>query len=119
MSEGICFVYLIATVQNGAPSAPVKIGISANPMVRLAELQTGSPFRLMLLGMLATPSRQVAREAEKWIHFCHPDKALHGEWFDIEPFSAVSTLGYFVHDHFHENKIGIENWPRPQTDTAQ
>lgn len=100
MSDEICFVYVIAIVKDGKPSAPVKFGMSALPFARMRELQTGSAYPLVMLGMLAAPSRAAARDAERWLHFCHPEKAMAGEWFDIEPFMAVETLGYFVSERF-------------------
>jgi hypothetical protein len=100
--SGHCFVYVIATLRDGVPSSPVKFGISAQPFARMRELQTGSALPLIILGMLAAPTRTAARDAEQWLHSCYPDKALAGEWFDIDAWEAVEILGHFVSDRLGE-----------------
>jgi len=102
MSERPCYVYAIAVLQSGVPCKPVKIGMSYQPMARLRDLQVGSPVPLVIVGMLLTPDRSVARDAERFIHTCHPDQSLHGEWLNISPWYAVSMLGQFVGDKIDE-----------------
>jgi hypothetical protein len=91
-----CFVYAIATVKDGKPAPPVKIGISNMPYVRLKEMQTGSPAPLILVGMLMAPTREVALATEQFFHKCHPDLRKHGEWFSMSPWYAVGALGEFL-----------------------
>lgn len=109
MGERLCFVYAIGHVKDGQPSGPIKFGISDQPFARLRELQTGNPHQLCLLGMLSAPTRALAREWEQWIHFCHPDKAMSGEWFALDAWEGVEVLGYFVQskiaDHFGRGEI--------------
>ena len=97
-----CFIYAIAASKDGRPVSPVKVGISASPFVRLAELQTGSPVPLMLVGMLLAPHRSVALGAEQDFHANYPHQRLHGEWFDLPPYYVVGDLGHFLGD-----RIGI------------
>lgn len=102
MGEKLCYVYAVGHVRGGQPSGPVKFGMSDQPFARLRELQTGNPHQLCMLGMLAAPSRTLAREWEQFIHYCHPDKAMSGEWFDMDAWQGVETLGYFIHDKSSE-----------------
>lgn len=54
----------------------VKIGVSDNPNLRLRELQTGNPFRLKLLGVMAGEYM-----VEKELHSLFERFRLEGEWF--------------------------------------
>ncbi len=64
----------------------VKIGYSANWMQRIAELQTGCPFKLSLLYLM-----HGTRQIEHTIHQQFADLRLHGEWFRGAP-----TLIHFL-----------------------
>ena len=74
MAEG--FVYVVG---RGEPDDPVKIGWSGKPEERLAQLQTGSPHVLRLLGTHPGPDDQ-----ETFLHDRFAPIRLHGEWFLIE-----------------------------------
>lgn len=65
-------VYFIQAAESGR----VKIGIAANPVRRLAELQTGSPEPLRILGVIPGGAR-----LESQLHARFADDRLHGEWF--------------------------------------
>jgi hypothetical protein len=66
-------IYFIRNETNKA----IKIGFSTkDPIVRLAQLQTGSPDRLTLLGVI--PGRL---EDEKFLHARFGTCRLGGEWF--------------------------------------
>lgn len=94
MSRRNCkrWVYLI-----GSPDVRmVKIGMSADPKVRLEDMQTGSPVRLHLLWQ--TPG---GRALEAALHAYFAAYRTHGEWFDFgdeNPAALVATaavlLGY-------------------------
>jgi hypothetical protein len=60
-----------------------KVGISKNPISRLSELQTGCPFKLILIGTwyFREPSKM-----EKYIHLDLKKSGVHerGEWFRFE-----------------------------------
>jgi hypothetical protein len=87
-----CHVYIIAHMKGRVPCAPVKIGISASPERRVANLQTANPKPLVLLCTFATPVRDIAKVIESGFHEVMADKRLAGEWFDIPPMLAVELM---------------------------
>ncbi len=72
------FVYLI---QRGAGGA-VKIGYSAHPMRRIAQLQTGTPEKLRVLATLPGDM-----DLERTLHKRFAAYVLEGEWY--EPAQAI------------------------------
>lgn len=59
----------------------VKIGFTENdPLKRLSALQTGSPLKLRILGLIEGVSLQI----EKSIHQILADHRIIGEWFESE-----------------------------------
>jgi hypothetical protein len=59
----------------------IKIGQSCRLAKRLAELKTGSPFRLIVLGVIYTQDRETSIALERELHLAfHPIRAC-GEWF--------------------------------------
>lgn len=60
----------------GVDGGPIKIGRTlGNPSVRVAELQTGSPVPLRLVGILSGVRHEAA------FHARFAGERLHGEWF--------------------------------------
>jgi hypothetical protein len=57
----------------------VKFGVAVDPKSRFSGLQTGSPFRLELLGAIGCE-----RRIEKDIHAYCADHHLRGEWYRRE-----------------------------------
>lgn len=101
-SQSPCFIYAVATVIRGCPSAPVKIGVSSAPAVRLRELQTGSPHKLTIVFCAMLDSRDRAVRMERHAHEDAAPWAMAGEWFDIEPGYAVGLLAAgLVTEHGH------------------
>jgi hypothetical protein len=84
-----CSIYVIACVKDGKLSAPVKIGISSNVDKRLSGIQTSCPFELTIVGELFAPNRAVAQDVEQDFHAKQAKHRTRGEWFDIEPMTAV------------------------------
>lgn len=58
----------------------IKIGWAKDPSVRLAQLQTGSPVRLRLLGIVPG-----VKSLERDVHRRFGGLRLHGEWFKQSP----------------------------------
>lgn len=92
MSDDPCFAYVICRVRGDQYTGPVKIGISRSPNARLAQLQTGSPYKLALSACLLLSSRDEARAVERLQHEYHAEHAMAGEWFDIDPFTATGDI---------------------------
>ncbi len=59
----------------------VKIGIANDPEKRLAEMQTGSGFRLKLLATATLASRAEAMNLERDLHHAFRSRRVRGEWF--------------------------------------
>jgi hypothetical protein len=78
--DGRTAIYLIAD----DPSGPTKIGISNNPIKRLAQIQTSHFKKLWLYGIYWMPSRQTAETAEAWLlETVYKDRRLEGEWVKV------------------------------------
>ncbi len=75
------FVYVVEN-ELGA----CKIGISRDPIARLAALQTGSPHRLRIAHVAGTHC--TGFEIERQAHAFLAGRALGGEWFDCGPSAA-------------------------------
>jgi hypothetical protein len=71
------FVYVIHAVGTNR----IKIGYSADPEKRLAQLQTGSPYELKLLAQWPGTA-----EVEQRIHQRLAQYRCGGEWFSVPPF---------------------------------
>ena len=67
---------------------PTRIGVSKDPAARLKDLR--SPDELSLVW---EESRQNdAQQVERAAHYLLREKHLGGEWFDVSPENAVSTV---------------------------
>lgn len=69
-------VYFIQEGENG----PIKVGHAANPLHRLASLQTGNPRELRLVGSIPGGAKD-----EKRIHEWLSPWWIRGEWFHPDP----------------------------------
>lgn len=75
-----CIAEHVYFIQSGGQSGPLKIGVSANPLLRLRELQQGNPDRLEIIGTM--PGN---RRLERAYHELHDHIRIRGEWFAAEP----------------------------------
>lgn len=86
LGEGVSGVYVITGAHNMC-----KIGISTDPELRLAALQTGAHVRLKIHYVLAVKSidpRMIEAEAHRIL-----DKyRCAGEWFDVTPEMAEDAV---------------------------
>jgi len=69
-------VYFIQGLDGGA----IKIGVSFDPSERLSTLQTASPVKLRIIGLVAGGPRM-----ERALHARLSAHRLHGEWFTDAP----------------------------------
>ena len=60
---------------------PIKIGVANNVEVRMAELQIGNPYELILLASIPVSSRKRAEALEKSLHRKFAGQHIRGEWF--------------------------------------
>lgn len=93
------YVYFIQCGKGG----PIKIGLTDNPRNRLAALQTGSPWKYILLRVVSDVSGlpSNAQHYEQWAHKEFERYRLDGEWFE-----PVQKLLDFIKDPVSDN------WPR-------
>ena len=77
MSEYLQVVYFVRQGESG----PIKIGMTALAVLdgRLKQLQTGSPYPLLLLGVI-----EGGYELEQRLHKQFATYRLEGEWFDAQ-----------------------------------
>lgn len=61
-------------------TGPIKIGISSDPVRRLAEFGGWSPVPLELIGSVSGTWHD-----EQFLHDCLASHHLHGEWFNAAP----------------------------------
>jgi hypothetical protein len=76
------YTYFIQSEDGGN----IKIGSSRNPSARLSSLQTGSPVKLRLVGVIEKP-------IERELHSKFSEHRTHGEWF-----SPVKEILDFIKD---------------------
>lgn len=98
--NGIHFVYIISSIENGVPVAPCKIGITSSLVSRLAGIQTGNHKKLEIISAIQIPSREVVCVIESAIHEHFSDMRLNGEWFDVCPVDAAIGVCVLAHDAF-------------------
>lgn len=107
-----CGVYVITTDS----LYPCKIGISINPIKRLANLQTSHWRPLQISGYRWCESQADAVKVEAKAHDILTDegKALLGEWFDVRVEKAVEamewaalTLNVALNKHIPNDDVNI------------
>ena len=83
-------------VIGGARRGPVKIGMSASPEVRLANLQTSYPYRLTILARFSG-----GEDEEAAVHRLFRPDRLEGEWFrrSAEILQFIDMLNFRVAFH--------------------
>jgi predicted transcriptional regulator len=80
MSQVGAYVYFIKTA---ASPVMVKIGVAADPLARMADLQTGCPYDLSLAGKIPCLSQAHAFQIEKAAHRVFRKFHKRGEWFTV------------------------------------
>lgn len=86
------FVYIIATMRDGEPCGPVKVGITKSVAKRFGALQTASAHKLDVYFAAPVPDRVNAQNIEKGFHTVLRKHRMHGEWFDLPPAKAKVFL---------------------------
>lgn len=61
-----------------------KIGIAKSISSRIASMQTGNPYEIILKAEYRVESEVKARELEKELHTKYSSKQLVGEWFNLD-----------------------------------
>ena len=76
-------------------STNIKLGISGNPIERIAQLNQGNCRKLELLHCVPAPR---GFRSERLAH-SEAGEPLLGEWFDIEPLQAIEILDNVAAQH--------------------
>lgn len=85
-------VYFIAEDENPNYSAlRIKIGYSQDVERRARQLQTGSPYRLKLMGEIRLPESE-AKRLERALHKQYSEYRVIGEWFELDPNDVIDIL---------------------------
>lgn len=82
-------VYFIQAEHGG----PVKIGKALDPVARLAQIQSGNPYRLVVRHAEPVVS---GYSAERALHQIFRDYRMCGEWFRAHP--ALAAIGRCIPD---------------------
>ncbi|NOH82111.1 GIY-YIG nuclease family protein [Vibrio sp. RE86] len=100
-------VYFIAEDENGNYDClRIKIGISKNVPKRLAQLSTGSPYKLKLMGWINTEND---RDFEKSLHQKYLENNVHLEWFELGVCDVLDELKFHsVNSHISVNDNAFE-----------
>jgi hypothetical protein len=79
------FVYVIRGAHNVC-----KIGVSTNPMARLAQIKTGSPFPVSFafVGAVNGDGYDIEAKAHQLLSRCR----VQGEWFDCQAEMAIAAV---------------------------
>ncbi|MFI6448490.1 GIY-YIG nuclease family protein [Kitasatospora sp. NPDC050543] len=111
MAEKTEYVYLISSPH----ARPVKIGRSANPKVRLSNLQACSPVELRLLATFPGGPR-----LEKHLHQRFADFRKHGEWFDFQKQDPLTIVTAAVAAYLPAERLPDRATPaRPLSEVAE
>lgn len=81
--SGRGYIYLV----EGQPGR-FKIGLSADPKTRIANLGVKLPFEIEVIHLISTDDM---RRAERELHDQFRDRRLAGEWFDLTPEQVQSV----------------------------
>jgi hypothetical protein len=84
-APAVDYVYVIAGTHG-----LVKVGISTDPVARLATLQTGSPDRLRIA--FTAPGYGNAFTIEQEAHVILAQHRVAGEWFNVTPDLAIAAI---------------------------
>ena len=106
------YVYIVGTLEKDRITGPVKVGMSANPDVRLSALRTACPNKIDFVCAFGFPDKSSAKLVENTFHQVLAHKQLNGEWFALGPVEAVELMcaniraylsSIFDDEHHQEN----------------
>ena len=78
-----------------AQGGKVKVGMSSDPLERISDLNTASPYPISLVCSFVQDNRTKAFEKEHYLHLLLKPFRQHGEWFD---FTNLMTHIIYVHE---------------------
>jgi hypothetical protein len=82
-------IYIFRAITGGRPKC--KVGMAKHSARRLQSLQTSTPVPLELWRSWTVP-RYSAVWVERTAHSLLARKRLHGEWFEVRPYTATSAV---------------------------
>ena len=108
--EPTCFVY-VAAPADFDQDQPAKVGITRSPTNRLAELQTGCPFRLAMPWRWRFPDRGLAREVERRFHRERASWSVCGEWFDLNCVGVACEVDEIAIEVLLDRGFSVDDLP--------
>jgi hypothetical protein len=94
--RGAHFAYVIAYLGDDGWRGPCKVGITRDPKRRLSSLQSGNPYPLSIYGVVRVERRECVAGLEAFVHERLKDRRLAGEWFAVEPATALIFASFHV-----------------------
>lgn len=90
-------VYFITEEGGSGPAGQleVKIGMSREPLRRLAKLQTGNPRLIKLMGEIRTKTLPDDRRVEAQFHRLFDNRRGNGEWFRLSAEDVIASFKRF------------------------
>ena len=89
----------------GSARGPKKIGLAANPMLRIRAIQTGHGKPIKLLHACIVP-RAASSAIERRAHWLLRESKTHGEWFDVSANAAKRAVDQAVAEGGEGEKEG-------------
>ena len=97
------YVYFIKSGKKGA----IKIGKSNRPEKRMAELQTGNPYKLYLIAFIHCETEKEAFSLEKKMHRLFRSQKMNGEWFHSSiNLKKVTEISFKKREERLDKKLG-------------
>lgn len=98
------YVYCIT---EGESDSACKIGVSADPLKRLGNLQAGNPRELSIDWLLPVPERSWAFAVENYVlgmfrpnvYSSRPRADLRSEWVEVPPAQALQAAAAYLDAH--------------------
>jgi hypothetical protein len=82
----------------GSDRGPKKVGIAANPALRLRRLQTGNSRELRVLFQQEAPEG-LATDIERRAHWLLREHKTHGEWFSVSAKAAIEAVAQAISEN--------------------
>lgn len=94
MKDETVFVYVMCEEPSKGNefAGPVKVGISARPRSRAADLSAGNARDVMVFCAFPMPNREICAAAEAAFHKVMGDCRIRREWFDLHPAAAAIMM---------------------------
>lgn len=98
----------IAECRDASGNLYAKVGMAANVLARVPNIQVGCPFEFTRIRFVYVATRKLAQKAERRCHYALRKLHLRGEWFYA---AADDDLARVTMDCFSEVVAGVAGEP--------